>query len=90
MPAETDTVTEHVDLTDDPGFAMQTAAERHLNAVWEAHYAQEEAEDEQEEIPSPAVGPFCGCETCIVREVIAGAWPVIEAYFTSRNSCACG
>lgn len=65
----------------DFGPDMQTAAERHLAACWEAFYAEEEAEDDQE-VPSPAIGPFCGCETCVVREVIAGAWPVIEKYFT--------
>jgi hypothetical protein len=71
----------------DPGPAIQRAAEAHLSACWEAHYAEEEAEDGAEEVPSPAFGPFCGCETCIVREVIAGAWPVIEAYFATQSGC---
>jgi hypothetical protein len=62
---------------------IQKAAERHLNLVWEAEYAQEEAEDGVE-VPTPAIAPFCGCETCIVREVLAGAWPEIEAYFALR------
>jgi hypothetical protein len=73
---------------DDPGPAMQAAAERHLELVWAAFYRDEEDEEqvEGEEIESPAVGPFCGCETCTVREVLAGAWPLIEAYFAGREA----
>jgi hypothetical protein len=95
-------VTDPAERDIDPGPAIQAAAERHLNACWDAHYAEEEAEDGAEEVPSPAVGPFCGCETCIVRECIAGAWPVIEAYFSlqiirarerddlrAAHACAC-
>ncbi len=73
----------------DPGPAVQAAAERHLAAVWTAFYASEEADDL--DIPSPASAPFCGCETCVVREVLAGAWPTIEAYFalsTSRGAAS--
>jgi hypothetical protein len=28
-----------------------------------------------EEMGESAIGPFCGCNTCIVREVIDAAWP---------------
>ncbi len=73
------------DREPDLGLAMQQAAERHMALVWEAHYAQEDADDPSIEIPTPAVGPFCGCETCVVREILAGAWPVIEAYFALRT-----
>jgi hypothetical protein len=70
-----------VDLMDDPGWAAHQAAEKHLTAVWEAFYAEEDAEDGAEPIESPAFGPFCGCETCTIREVLAAAWPVIEEYY---------
>jgi hypothetical protein len=69
-----------VDLMDAPGWAAHQAAQQHLTKVWEALYAQEEAED-GEDIDSPAFGPFCGCETCVIRETLAAAWPVIEEYF---------
>jgi hypothetical protein len=65
----------------DFGIEMQAAAEAHLAACWEAFYVETENDDEYdgEALPSPAIGPFCGCETCVVREVLAGAWPVIES-----------
>jgi hypothetical protein len=71
-------------MTDVDAFLpMQQAAERHLLLCWEASYEEENAEVGTE-VPSPAVGPFCGCETCVVREVLAGAWPKIEEYFALR------
>ena len=67
---------------EDPGPVIQAAAERHLEKVWEAyHLAADAGEDE---IDDPASAPFCGCETCVIREVLAGAWPQIEAYFNRR------
>lgn len=69
---------------DDPGPEIQAAAERHLRAVIETEeYLDEHPEAE---LCSPAVGPFCGCETCLVREVLAGAWPKIEEYMALRFS----
>lgn len=59
----------------DWGFRMQEAAERHLAAVSEAFCREEEGEAE---VDNPAVGPYDGCETCVVREVLAGAWPVMS------------
>lgn len=66
----------------DPGPAIQVAAEKHLEQVWDAFYRAEEgefADDAEDE--SPANAPFCGCSRCEVREVLAGAWPLIEKYF---------
>ncbi len=65
-------------------YAMQMAAERHLALCEDALEAEEEAEDLENLPPSPAVGPFCGCQTCVVREVLAGAWPKIEEYFALK------
>lgn len=71
----------------DHGLAMQQAAERHIELVWQAYYAEENGEDQAEEaLASPAVGPFCGCTTCEVREILAGAWPAIETYFAMQAS----
>ncbi len=58
-----------VDLMDDPGFVAHQAAERHMAAVWAAFYAEEDGEEGEELVESPAFGPFCGCDTCIIREV---------------------
>lgn len=49
----------------------QRAAETHLAACQEALWAEEEGTD----VESPALGPFCGCDTCIVREILHAAWP---------------
>ena len=68
---------------------------RKVRQEWEIHWSQcltlptqlaEEERDDGEEVESPAVGPFCGCDTCITRETIAGAWPVIEKYFEQRQN----
>jgi hypothetical protein len=60
---------------------IQKDAEIHLDACYEAMYDETDHPDLQ--ITSPSVGPFCGCNRCIVREVLAGAWPAIEKYFAS-------
>lgn len=26
----------------------------------------------------PAIAPYCGCQTCVVREVLAAAWPIMR------------
>jgi hypothetical protein len=46
---------------------VQRRAEAHLDACFAA-------EDEPTEVDSPAFGPFCGCMTCIVREVLMVCW----------------
>lgn len=69
---------------DDPGPRAQAAAEAHLEAVWEAFYEGEDHPERQ--VLSPASAPFCGCETCIVREILAGAWPVIEEFIQRNRS----
>lgn len=65
----------------DWGFEAQQAAEKHLD-LCDAHmYWEEEGEAEGEDRPegeSPAIGPYCGCQTCTVRETLYAAWPIIE------------
>ena len=39
--------------------------------------------DDGEEIDFPeTAGPFCGCDVCIVREVLWAAWPIFEEHHT--------
>lgn len=58
----------------------QRAAEEHLAACQEAMYATEGIDDPQDWPESPSIGPFCGCDTCVVRETLHAAWPhVIDA-----------
>jgi hypothetical protein len=55
--------------------AAQAAAEAHVGACSEWLFASEELP--AEEWPEfPAVGAYCGCATCTVREAVAAAWPV--------------
>lgn len=56
----------------------QKAAEAHLAACEEAQFAWEENADS--EVESPASAPFCGCNTCVVREVLFAAWPILEKW----------
>lgn len=63
----------------DVGYLAQQAAEKHLAACYDALV---EEEDDPEKWPeSPASAPFCGCETCVVREVLYAAWPVWEEHY---------
>lgn len=57
----------------DFGIVAQKAAEAHLQACMDAL----DAEQDGDEIQSPASAPFCGCDTCCVREVLFAAWPFL-------------
>lgn len=64
-------------MTRDPELELelQRVCEAHLEAIYEAEAAAEDPDDWLGELPtSPAVGPFCGCTTCIVREVLWAGW----------------
>lgn len=52
--------------------AAQTAAEERLEALWAREF-----DDEEGEVDS--AGPFCGCVTCEVREVLDAAYPHLMA-----------
>lgn len=56
----------------DYGLLAQKAAEEHLDACYEAMWKAEEEDDFA--VDSPASGPFCGCETCVVREVLHASY----------------
>lgn len=51
----------------------QQAAEERLVGCLNALYAEDD--DQTAPWPEDMAGPFCGCETCVVREVLHAAWP---------------
>lgn len=55
----------------DYGKEAQQAAEAHLDAIYE--YEREVGGDD-----SPSIGAWCGCQTCIIREVLFAAWPSLR------------
>jgi hypothetical protein len=61
----------------------QAAAERRLAYLTAMLYVEEEGVDgdvadiEAEFPDERSAGPYCGCDTCIVREVLDAAWPHI-------------
>jgi hypothetical protein len=57
----------------DAGWQAHRAAIAHLQACGEALMA----DDDGDEVGSPAVGPYCGCSDCDVRETLAAAWPIL-------------
>lgn len=63
----------------DAGVAAQRAAEAHLDACNAVNDEYEETGDLAVLERSPAVGPFCACMTCEIREVLAAAWPIVVA-----------
>ncbi len=55
---------------DDFEARVQRKAEAHLAACNDYAWS----EDLDQERPNPAYGPYCGCDTCIVREVLSVCW----------------
>jgi hypothetical protein len=84
-PAVTDVSRREVDMnlsnperSPDAGWDAHRAAVAHLQACMEAMFAEDESEGDT--VPaSPAVGPYCGCTDCDVRETLAVAWPILLA-----------
>jgi hypothetical protein len=62
--------------TADAGWDAHRAAIKHLEACSDAMFAAEEAEA-PDDIESPAIGPYCACLDCDVRETLAVAWPIL-------------
>ena len=54
--------------------AIQQAAEKHLEACQDAMFYSEDPEGDREPPEDPSYAPFCGCTTCVVREVLMAAW----------------
>lgn len=45
---------------------------------WLTFYDEGEPEGQRPAGEDPSTAPYCGCETCVIREVLSAAWPVIE------------
>jgi hypothetical protein len=64
---------------------VQRAAEERLAACNEALWADDAGEEYDG--PYPAVGPYCGCDTCVVREVLDAAWPIMLQAAREEAKC---
>lgn len=53
----------------------QRAAERRLADANELLWEDETGEVEKAD--TELAGPYCGCDTCLVREVLDAAWPYL-------------
>lgn len=62
-------------MTRDFGFEAHQAAEDRLDQLGEALYAAEEGLDGAD---GADAGLFCGCQTCVVRETLEAAWPLLR------------
>jgi hypothetical protein len=61
----------------DAGLDAHRVAIAHVAACAEAMDAEETGDPL--ELESPAVGPYCGCTDCDIREALAVAWPILLA-----------
>lgn len=61
----------------DYGLLAHQDAIAHLSGCWDA--LVELDDDPDATVTDPASGPFCGCDTCIVREVLYAAWPIMRS-----------
>ena len=66
------------DDDDDLGMKAHRAAVERLDGCFEALLDEGEYVNGSGPAESPACAPFCGCTTCIVREVLDVAWDAWE------------
>lgn len=65
----------------------QARAEAHLEACRDAYYHEDEHEPSEtcdDCPPQVSVGPYDDCTTCIVREVLDAAWPILAELAVSQ------
>jgi hypothetical protein len=68
---------------------IQDKAEAHLRACYEAMEALEAVDLDPGSagaISDPSYGPFCGCDTCLVREVLSVCWDEMWAEVSKLNA----
>jgi hypothetical protein len=65
-------------LPEDIGERVQHLCEQHLAAC-------EEALADPDGVDSPAYGPYDGCETCMIREILSVAWDALCAEFSAHD-----
>lgn len=75
---------EHLDYIRDLEKRAQQAAEERI----ELAYALLDDDPELEDAAADLAGPFCGCITCEVREILDAAWPYLQRLASS--TCWCG
>jgi hypothetical protein len=57
-------------------YEAHKAAEEHLAACWQWMEGEESEEGHEEPMVEPdQAGPFCGCQTCEIREILHAAEP---------------
>ena len=70
---------------DDLSDGIQKKAEQHLVSCYEVLHAEEDDYLPEDENFSP-FGPFCGCETCVVREIVTSVWDqLVEAVNSEKT-----
>jgi hypothetical protein len=74
-----------MDIVKDWGREAQQAAEDHLNACDDLRDLEEAGEFADWEAIDIA-GPYCGCQTCTVRETLHAAWPILKLAFEAGMS----
>lgn len=63
----------------DHATAAHRAAEEHLTACVESMH--------DDDVPEPdTAGPYCGCTTCDVREVLHAAYPHLRAMWEAERA----
>lgn len=66
----------------DYGLEAHNAAAAHLQECWDyLSYVNGLVETDNVESvgEDPASAPFCGCDTCQIREILWAAWPFVRA-----------
>ena len=61
----------------DYGYEAHRAAIKRWEELEEARYAEESGEVEPE-WPEDMLSHYCGCEDCVVRELLHAAWPFLR------------
>ena len=64
-------------MTRNYGLEAQQAAETHLAFLELATYENDEEFPALVDVTVESAGPYCGCTTCVVREVLYAAWPIL-------------
>lgn len=74
--------TPEISGAEDRLYEIGQACEEHLDRCMDSEFL-----DLEDTGDSPAFAPFCGCNTCVVREVLMTAWPLFLKYMeTSSDS----
>jgi hypothetical protein len=73
------------EISDEPDilYDIGQACVEHLEACMDAEFL-----DLQESNDSPAFALFCGCNVCVVREVLMVAYPLLQLHFEGNNDSA--